>query len=91
MFGGWIGDSPLLGVAGLHVHAATKLRHKAELWGMYVRIEGRGTGLAARLVQRVIEHARSLVEEICVTVVALNTPANAFKRRGRAYGIERRA
>ena len=51
-------DSPLLGVAGFHAHAASKLRHKAVLWGMHVRIEGRGTGLAACLVQRVIEHAR---------------------------------
>jgi GNAT superfamily N-acetyltransferase len=40
------------------------------LWGMYVRPAARGTGLAACLVQRVIEHARPLVEEICLTVVA---------------------
>ena len=84
--------SPLLGVAGFHAHAAIKLRHKAVLWGMYVRIEGRGTGLAARLVQRVIEHARSLVEEICLTVVASNIAGKRLYTAGfEPYGIERRA
>src|SRR5450756_150960 len=55
VLGGWIDDSPLLGVAGLHVNVAAKLRHKGILWGMYVRPAARGTGLAASLVQRVIE------------------------------------
>ena len=93
VFGGWIDDSPLLGVAGFHAHAATKLRHKAVLWGMYVRIEGRGTGLAASLVQRVIEHARPLVEEICLTVVASNIAGKRlYSAAGfEPYGIERRA
>ena len=93
VFGGWIDNSPLLGVAGFHAHTATKLRHKAVLWGMYVRIEGRGTGLAACLVQRVIEHARPLVEEICLTVVASNTAGKRlYSAAGfEPYGIERRA
>jgi RimJ/RimL family protein N-acetyltransferase len=93
VFGGWIDASPLLGVAGFHAHAASKLRHKAVLWGMYVRIEGRGTGLAGRLVQRVIEHARPLVEEICLTVVASNIAGKRlYSAAGfEPYGIERRA
>src|ERR1700755_1436811 len=53
--GGWIRDSPLLGGAGLGVNTAAKLRHRGVLVGMYVRPHGRGTGLAALLVQRVIE------------------------------------
>lgn len=93
VFGGWIDDSPLLGVAGFHAHTASKLRHKAVLWGMYVRIEGRGTGLAARLVQRVIEHARPLVEEICLTVVDSNIAGKRLYGAAgfEPYGIERRA
>ena len=93
VFGGWIDDSPLLGVAGFQAHAATKLRQKAVLWGMYVRIEGRGTGLAARLVERVIEHARSQVEEICLTVVASNIAGKRLYTAAgfESYGIERRA
>jgi hypothetical protein len=45
LFGGWIDDSPLLGVAGLRVHDAVKLRHKGMLWGMYVRARERTGGV----------------------------------------------
>jgi RimJ/RimL family protein N-acetyltransferase len=93
VFGGWVDGSPLLGVAGFHVNGAAKLRHKGILWGMYVRPDARGTGLAAALVQRVIEHARALVEEICLTVVASNAAAyRLYSAAGfEQYGLERRA
>ena len=93
VFGGWIDDSPLLSVAGLHVNTATKLRHRGVLWGMYVRPHARGTGLAALLVQRVIEQARSLIEELSLTVVASNTVAyRLYSAAGfQQYGLERRA
>ena len=72
---------------------AVKLRHKGVLWGMYIRPEVRGTGLAAALVQRVVEHARTLVEEICLTVVASNASAcRLYSVAGfKEYGLERRA
>ena len=93
VFGGWIDNSPLLGVAGFHVNGSAKLRHKGVLWGMYVRPGARGSGLAAALVQRVIAHARTLVEEICVTVVASNAAAHRLYRANgfEQYGLERRA
>jgi len=93
VFGGWIDDSPLLGVAGFHRNDSAKLRHKGVLWGMYVRPGARGSGLAASLVQRVIAHARALVEEICLTVVASNTAAHRlYSAAGfEQYGLERRA
>ncbi len=93
VFGGWIDDSPLLGVAGFHMNGSAKLRHKGVLWGMYVRPGARGSGLAASLVQRVIAHARTLVEEICVTVVASNAAAHRLYRANgfEQYGLERRA
>jgi RimJ/RimL family protein N-acetyltransferase len=75
------------------VNGAAKLRHKGILWGMYVRPDGRGTGLAAALVQRVIQHARALVEEICLTVVSSNAAAyRLYSAAGfEQYGLERRA
>ncbi len=93
VLGGWIDDSPLLGVAGLHLQTAAKLRHKGILWGMYVRPAARGSGLAASLVQRVIEHARTLVEEINLTVVASNAAALRLYSAAdfKQYGVERRA
>src|SRR5262245_25534838 len=54
VLGGWVNGSPLVGVAGLRVQEGAKLRHKGVLWGMYVRAEARGTGLARALVQQVI-------------------------------------
>ena len=93
VFGGWIDSSPLLGVAGFYVPGAAKQRHKGVLWGMYVRSDGRGTGLAASLLQRVIEQARPLVEEIRLTVMASNKAAHRlYSAAGfEPYGLERRA
>jgi RimJ/RimL family protein N-acetyltransferase len=93
VFGGWVNSSRLVGVAGLRVKDAVKLQHKGVLVGMYVRPEGRGTGLAAALVQQVVEHARTLVEEVCLTVVTSNTAARRlYSAAGfKEYGLERRA
>jgi RimJ/RimL family protein N-acetyltransferase len=93
VFGGWVDGSPLVGVAGFRVQEAVKLRHKGVLWGMYVRSQARGTGLAVALVQRIVEHAQPLVEEICLRVVASNAAAcRLYSMAGfREYGLERRA
>jgi RimJ/RimL family protein N-acetyltransferase len=93
IFGGWVDDSRIAGVAGLRVQDAVKLRHKGVLWGMYVRPEARGTGLAAALVRRVVEHARTVVEELCLTVVTSNAAAcRLYSAAGfKPYGLERRA
>lgn len=93
VFGGWLDGLALAGAAGLLVPASVKLRHKGVLWGMFVRPEARGTGLAAALVERVIEQAGSLVEEVRLTVVVSNTAAvRLYTRAGfKQYGLERRA
>jgi RimJ/RimL family protein N-acetyltransferase len=93
VFGGWVDRSPLVGVAGLRVPDPVKLRHKGVLWGMYVRPQARGTGLAAALVQQVVEHARTLVEEICLSVVVSSAAARRlYSTAGfKEYGLERRA
>jgi RimJ/RimL family protein N-acetyltransferase len=93
VFGGWVEGSPLVGVAGFRVQEAVKLRHKGVLWGMYVRSQARGTGLAAALVQRIVGHAQPLVEEICLRVVASNAAAcRLYSTAGfKEYGLERRA
>jgi RimJ/RimL family protein N-acetyltransferase len=93
VFGGWVNNSPLVGVAGFRVQDAVKLQHKGVLWRMYVRPEARGTGLAAALVQQVVEHARTRVEEVCLTVVTSNAAARRFYSAAgfKEYGLERRA
>ena len=93
VFGGWVNSSRPVGVAGFRVRDAVKLQHKGVLWGMYVRPEARGTGLAAALVQQVLEHARTLVEEVCLTVVTSNVAARRLYCAAgfKEYGLERRA
>jgi len=93
IFGGQVDNSPIAGVAGLHVQDALKLRHKGVLWGMYVRPEARRSGLGAALVERVVEHARTVVEELCLTVVTSNDAAcRLYGKAGfKPYGLERRA
>ncbi len=93
VFGGSLDGSALFGVAGLVVPEAAKLKHKGVLWGMFVRPEARGTGLATALVMRVVEHADGLVEEVRLTVAATNTAAvRLYTRIGFVqYGLERRA
>jgi ribosomal protein S18 acetylase RimI-like enzyme len=93
VFGGSRDDSALLGTAGLLVPNAVKSRHKGVLWGMFVRPEARGTGLAAGLVAHVIEQATLLVEEVRLTVVSSNMAAvRLYSRAGfNQYGLEPRA
>ena len=93
VLGGWIDGSPLAGVVGFRMHGGTKVRHKGVLWGMYVRPDARGTGLAASLVQRVIERAPPFLEEILLAVVASNVAACRLYRSAgfEQYGREQRA
>ena len=86
-------DGQILGVAALAVQEALKTRHKGFLWGMYVRPEARGTGLAAALVERLLSEAQGTVEEVQLVVVTTNEAAiRLYSRYGfKPYGIERRA
>jgi RimJ/RimL family protein N-acetyltransferase len=90
VFGAFRG-SEILGVAGFATRDNEKEEHKGLLWGMYVRPEARGTGIAQRLVEAVIDFARSRVELIQLSVVMGNEPARRlYVRLGFVeYGIER--
>lgn len=93
VFGGWVNDSPLVGIVRFTVEDAAKLRHKGMLSGLYVRLQARGTGLAAALVRQVVAHARPLVEQVCLTVVTSNIAARRlYSAAGfEEYGTERRS
>ena len=93
VFGGYTDDGTLVGVAGFRVPASAKSSHKGFLWGMFLKPEVRGTGLAKLLVKRVVEQAENVVEEILLTVVVSNIAAvQLYKGLGfEEYGLERRA
>jgi GNAT superfamily N-acetyltransferase len=103
--GGWTGrlesgcvfgaerSGELVGSAGLFVERTAKKRHKAVLWGVYVRREARGAGFGRRLVGTVIEAARDAASQLHTAVVTDNHEARSLYRQLGfiPYGIEPRA
>ena len=91
----------LVGVVGLRPHADAKQRHKAMIWGMYVRREARQYGIGERLVDAAVAYASGHVEQLQLAVVTENEAArrlyvkagfieyghqiNALKHGGRYY------
>jgi len=60
----------LVGIVGLRSHADAKLRHKAMIWGMYVRHEARQYGIGERLIDAAVVYASSHVEQLQLAVIA---------------------
>ena len=91
----------LVGVVGLRSNPGSKLRHKATIWGMYVRHEARQYGIGVRLINAAVAHASGNVEQLQLAVVTENEAArrlyakagfieyghqiNALKHGGRYY------
>jgi RimJ/RimL family protein N-acetyltransferase len=91
--GGFDADG-LAGVAGLTRFEGAKSRHRALLWGMYVRERARGGGLADELIRALFAEARSQgIEQVILTLAADNERARRLYQRWgfSAYGIEPRA
>lgn len=80
VLGGVAEGARLDGIAGLYIPRSEKTRHKGLLWGMYVRPQARGTGLARRLIAGVIDEARRHVEELTLGVGVHNQAAIACYR-----------
>jgi ribosomal protein S18 acetylase RimI-like enzyme len=87
---GAFSSGELIGIAGLTRHGGAKVRHKALLWGMYLRKEFRGLGGADLLMTALLDHARSCVEIVTLTVMSDNARALRFYQRWGfvAYGVE---
>jgi RimJ/RimL family protein N-acetyltransferase len=86
-------DDELCGFVGFYPLKNPKISHKGLLWGMYVNEKARGTGLAAAMVEAVLEHARGQVEQVMLSVITENERARRFyeKMGFEPYGLERRA
>ncbi len=87
------GAERLDGMAGFYIREGLKTCHRGVLWGMYVRPEARGTGLAAALIEAVKAHARPLVEEV-ILGVGTDNPTAIARYRAAGFvrcGSERRA
>jgi len=89
-------EGRILGMVGFSCdHAQTKTRHKGRLWGMYVREEYRGKGLATLLLETMLESAVSLTdcEQVQLSVGTTNEASyGLYLRHGfSVYGTEIRA
>ena len=77
---GAFNDGVIVGCIGVMQESGSKAKHKAKIWGMYVKQEFQGQGLGKRLVRQAIEHARSIpnVKLINLSVEPGNTSARAL-------------
>jgi len=84
-------ESKLVGTAGFFRRKNNKERHKGHIWGVYVRPESRGTGIASALMKEIVRRAREIdgLEQITL-VASANLPAQRlYKALGfESYGIE---
>ncbi|MGQ9370812.1 GNAT family N-acetyltransferase [Azospirillum sp. A39] len=92
VFGGFVAGA-LAGIATLQRHAPLKRRHVAMLWGMYVKEEVRGAGLAAAILRAAIARAEREVDQLELYVAVGNDRAGRFYRRFgfEPYGVMRRS
>ena len=84
-------EGKLTGTAGFYRYTHNKERHKGHIWGVYVRPESRGKGVASALMKDIVRRARELhgVEQITL-VASANFPAQRlYKALGfESYGVE---
>ncbi|MBO0937675.1 GNAT family N-acetyltransferase [Fibrella sp. HMF5335] len=70
-----------------------KIRHKGLLFRMYVSPDCRGQGIAAQLIQDLIDRVRHLgdIEQINLTVVHTNPAKRLYERFGfQSFSLEKR-
>jgi ribosomal protein S18 acetylase RimI-like enzyme len=84
-------DDKLAATAGFYRYSHNKERHKGHIWGVYVRPQSRGKGVASALMKEIVRRARQLEGLEQITLVAsANLPAQRlYKSLGfESYGIE---
>lgn len=77
VFGGFDAHNTLQGMIGVSRNPLLKLSHVANIWGMYVRSEMRGSGLSSELMNVVLDVSCS-AKTIKLSVVTTNQAAYAL-------------
>jgi GNAT superfamily N-acetyltransferase len=91
---GAFADGKLAGTAGFYRSAHIKERHKGHVWGVYVRPESRGKGMARALMQEIVRRARGIggLEQILLVASAHLPARKLYEAMGfEAYGVEPRS
>ena len=86
-------NSQLIGTVSFTQLSGLKDSHKGLLRAMYVRPAARRSGAGRQLVQAIIDHAHSKVEQLQLAVVCTNEPAlRLYQALGfQQYGLEKNA
>lgn len=73
-------NKTLVGIAGFVRQTLIETRHRDHVWGVYVRPEHQGKGVATRMMEALITRVKALpgLEIITFTVVSENRPAKAL-------------
>lgn len=89
VFGAFIDDT-LVACAGFYRLHGTKTQHRGVLWGMYTKPTYRRRGLASRLIEAVVAHAKDCVMQLHLTCVTTNiTALHLYQKHGfTIYGTE---
>ena len=85
VFGAVAADENVVGMTGVAGWNRPKTRHRMDIWGVYVAPEHRGHGIADRLLEAAIEHARSIegVLQLHLQAVSSNLAAiRSYERAG---------
>jgi len=83
----------IVATTGYFVHDHDNSKHKAMIWGVYVKPEYRGKGLSFDLLQEVVKNLPQNISVVKLSVVDGNEPAEqTYERAGfRSWGVEERA
>ena len=73
-------DPALVGMGGFYRSEGLKLRHKGNIWSMYVAPDLRGSGIGRKILQEIIARARALegIRQVHLSVIADNAPARTL-------------
>ena len=83
IFGAVLPDESLGGINAFLGNEGAKERHRGWMIQVYVRPEHRGTGMAAALIEHLVEHARAHVLQVHLGVWSENVPAiKLYERLG---------
>jgi len=93
-FGAYEQDK-LIGVVSLVVEQKNKIKHRANIYAMYVKPNLRGNGIAKMLMLEAVKVANQLkgIEQVYLSVVSSNKPAKKlYQSIGfKIYGLDKRA
>jgi ribosomal protein S18 acetylase RimI-like enzyme len=87
-------EEKLIATAGFYRYPHLKERHKGHIWGVYVRPESRGKGVARALMEEIILRARTMngLEQILLVASAHLPARKLYEALGfQAYGVEPRS